>query len=86
MVPPLVFFVFVIHQNLKSLTQKNKDLAQQCTFQKVWKILLLMHKDQGHSFLNAQRSSTCLLAVESRDLSQADKSMIRVSSFPKLSH
>ena len=26
-----------------------------------------------------------LLAVESRDLSQADKSMIRVSSFPKLS-
>ena len=27
-----------------------------------------------------------LLAVESRDLSQADKSIIRVSSFPKLSH
>ena len=26
------------------------------------------------------------LAVESRDLSQADKSIIRVSSFPKLSH
>ena len=26
-----------------------------------------------------------LLAVESRDLSQADKSIIRVSSFPKLS-
>ena len=26
------------------------------------------------------------LAVESRDLSQADKSLIRVSSFPKLSH
>ena len=26
-----------------------------------------------------------LLAAESRDLSQADKSMIRVSSFPKLS-
>ena len=26
-----------------------------------------------------------LLAVESHDLSQADKSMIRVSSFPKLS-
>ena len=25
-----------------------------------------------------------LLAVESRDLSQADKSIIRVSSFPKL--
>ena len=25
-----------------------------------------------------------LLAVESRDLSQADKSLIRVSSFPKL--
>ena len=27
-----------------------------------------------------------LLAVESRDISQADKSLIRVSSFPKLSH
>ena len=27
-----------------------------------------------------------LLAVESRDLSQADKSLIRVSSFPKWSH
>ena len=26
-----------------------------------------------------------LLAVESRDLSQADKSIIRVSSFPKMS-
>ena len=26
-----------------------------------------------------------ILAVESRDLSQADKSIIRVSSFPKLS-
>ena len=27
-----------------------------------------------------------LLAVESRDLSQADKSIIRVFSYPKLSH
>ena len=27
-----------------------------------------------------------LLAIESQDLSQADKSFIRVSSFPKLSH
>ena len=31
-------------------------------------------------------SDRFLLAVESRDLSQADKSIIRVSSFPKLSH
>ena len=30
-------------------------------------------------------SDKFLLAVESRDLSQADKSIIRVSSFPKLS-
>ena len=31
-------------------------------------------------------SDRFLLAVESHDLSQADKSLIRVSSFPKLSH
>ena len=51
-------------------------------------VLYCNYKARGRVLCVLGSSTMCfdrfLLAVESRDLSQADKSNIRVSSFPKL--